>query len=409
MEIRFLQVKRALLCALLVLLLTVVGMTNAKAQTPYRQYADNGVLLDFHEIDNVDFRVFLLYNLSQDDRFILVSNEDSGQFSIVANDENDEEESAGFFDAFESFYQNAYVDFGLLSKTDLVDLMPLWKSAILPTDFVSVMMDVSLRNSRSDNNHCVNSQFFSPDEIVQFEAASTPQTANQLEGTTFDHGCIISSYNPSWFHLRISTSGQFILHMEGRAPNNSNTLRDIDFCMWGPFDDPITPCVSQLTSNKIIDCSYSASYTEDAYLGYPGSEHQHNVSHGTVNYHVPQTGEYYILMITNYSQMPCTITFSKKENFPILFADANVKALCVANWDTNDDGELSHAEAAAVTTLGNVFYNKSFITSFNELQYFTGLTSINEQEFYNCTNLTSITVPNSVNSIGNFAFYFCNR
>ena len=52
----------------------------------------------------------------------------------------------------------------------------------------------------------------------------------------------------------------------------------------------------------------------------------------------------------------------------ITFADANVKALCVANWDTNGDGELSYAEAAAVTSLGEVFRNQPSITSFNELQ-----------------------------------------
>ena len=39
----------------------------------------------------------------------------------------------------------------------------------------------------------------------------------------------------------------------------------------------------------------------------------------------------------------------------ITFADANVKALCVTNWDTNKDGELSYEEAAAVTSLGKVF------------------------------------------------------
>ena len=32
----------------------------------------------------------------------------------------------------------------------------------------------------------------------------------------------------------------------------------------------------------------------------------------------------------------------------IEFADAGVKALCVANWDTSGDGELSEEEAAAV-------------------------------------------------------------
>ncbi len=90
------------------------------------------------------------------------------------------------------------------------------------------------------------------------------------------------------------------------------------------------------------------------------------------------------------------------------FADANVKALCVANWDTNGDGELSYAEAAAVTDLGNVFYHNTVITSFEELQYFVGLTSIGEDAFYYCTNLTgSLIIPNSVTSIGDYAFYYC--
>ena len=49
---------------------------------------------------------------------------------------------------------------------------------------------------------------------------------------------------------------------------------------------------------------------------------------------------------------------------PITFADDNVKAICVANWDTNGDGELSYAEAAEVTDLGQVFRNNSIIISF---------------------------------------------
>ena len=92
---------------------------------------------------------------------------------------------------------------------------------------------------------------------------------------------------------------------------------------------------------------------------------------------------------------------------PITFADANVKALCVANWDANGDGELSYDEAAAVTDLGQVFRSNNTITSFNELQYFTGLTSIGNKAFLNCTNLTSVEIPNSVTSIDYWAFYYC--
>jgi len=92
----------------------------------------------------------------------------------------------------------------------------------------------------------------------------------------------------------------------------------------------------------------------------------------------------------------------------INFADANVKAICVANWDTNGDGELSEAEAAAVPDLGEVFKGNTTITSFNELQYFTRLTSISNLAFNNCSALKSVTIPNSVTSIGERAFSFCS-
>lgn len=50
----------------------------------------------------------------------------------------------------------------------------------------------------------------------------------------------------------------------------------------------------------------------------------------------------------------------------IIFADPEVKRLCVENWDIDGDGELSKDEAAAVSDLGRVFFGNMEITSFDE-------------------------------------------
>lgn len=88
----------------------------------------------------------------------------------------------------------------------------------------------------------------------------------------------------------------------------------------------------------------------------------------------------------------------------IEFEDEAVKALCVANWDKNNDGELSSREAEVVVSLNRVFLSNKDITSFNELRYFTGLEDIDGFEFSGCSNLSSIIIPKNVVTIGGYAF-----
>ena len=92
----------------------------------------------------------------------------------------------------------------------------------------------------------------------------------------------------------------------------------------------------------------------------------------------------------------------------ISFEDPIVKDICITNWDTNGDGELSESEAAAVEYLGYDFSYNDQITSFNELIFFIGLTTINEYAFSECSNLTSITIPNNVVHIDGSAFEGCS-
>lgn len=93
----------------------------------------------------------------------------------------------------------------------------------------------------------------------------------------------------------------------------------------------------------------------------------------------------------------------------IEFADAEVKRICVENWDTNGDGELSYDEAAAVTNLGEAFSNNQNITSFDELQFFTGITAINKDAFYYCSSLQTICFPEQITAIEETSFWQCNN
>ena len=91
----------------------------------------------------------------------------------------------------------------------------------------------------------------------------------------------------------------------------------------------------------------------------------------------------------------------------ISFADAEVKSVCIAHWDTDGDGELSMTEAANVTSLEQYFKDNTSITSFDELQFFTGLSLIYPAAFDGCVNLASIKIPQNVTRIHGSAFGHC--
>lgn len=89
--------------------------------------------------------------------------------------------------------------------------------------------------------------------------------------------------------------------------------------------------------------------------------------------------------------------------------NAALMAICYAQeWAAHED-YMTFEEAAAVTDIGTVFQNNKNIGSFDEFQYFTGVTAIPNSAFVSCTSLTSIVFPQSLQSIGTLAFRYCGN
>ena len=130
-------------------------------------------------------------------------------------------------------------------------------------------------------------------------ANAAPFCANNSSGTTFpagtnttseagpDYGCLATTPNPAWYYFQVSQSGTIDIGISGTGGG------DVDFICWGPFSSPNGNCGGVLTAANTIDCSYSASPTETC----------------TITNAV--AGQYYALLLTNYSNNPQNINFNQ--------------------------------------------------------------------------------------------------
>lgn len=143
---------------------------------------------------------------------------------------------------------------------------------------------------------CATAQPFCTSTGVTFPAAT-----NTTAQTGPNYGCLFSQPNPGWYYLNIATAGNIQIGLSNSAGV------DIDFALWGPFATQAAMCAG--TTASPIDCSYSTAATE-----------QVDISNAVV-------GEWYMLLITNYANVPTNIT-ATAQNAPGTDGTTNCNILC---------------------------------------------------------------------------------
>lgn len=82
----------------------------------------------------------------------------------------------------------------------------------------------------------------------------------------------------------------------------------------------------------------------------------------------------------------------------IKFADAEVKRICVKNWDDDGNGDINVSEAEVSRILFRVFADNDKIETFDELKYFNVIPQY-DNNFTNCSRLRSIALPKTYTTI----------
>ena len=136
--------------------------------------------------------------------------------------------------------------------------------------------------STSENNiTCESAQPFCTETGSSYPA--DVGIADTFINTMYD--CLLTSPNPRWFCLNVEHSGAVNITL-----TNSN-LVDVDFILLGPFSEQNAMCAEIYNQTALIqDCSYLTDATE--YIDIPNAI----------------AGQVYILLVTNFSDMPTDIT-----------------------------------------------------------------------------------------------------
>jgi gliding motility-associated-like protein len=172
--------------------------------------------------------------------------------------------------------------------------------------------------------------------------ASFPASQNTTSQTGPNYGCLGSQPNPAWYYLQIGQTGNIIISLT----NSANV--DIDFIIWGPYSS-LTGVCSQLTGSgsfsgcgffeeypcgNIIDCSFDPAPQE------------------TVTIPNAVVGQYYVLLITNYSNEPTNIFANQTGGTGA--TDCSIVVPCTITSHTNSVTACSISPALNYNVSGTV-------------------------------------------------------
>ncbi len=251
---------------------------------------------NYHNVETIEERVFILHSIQESDVFTYRLSLEEGKIDIfVTDDYNCQESNANSdFDAFLEDLEVLWMAHCNLDKNERGRSFVEWRYQLDDPVFLAINED--FHRQLRDNNTCDGADPFCTDNgLYQFPAGvnagnlGSSTAPYYCSGFTRPNGgstnCLYTTPNPAFYYMQIDQPGDLNIYMY------STPSVDIDFDCWGPFTSMETAC-SQLSCSNMVDCSYSANATENCYIN--GA----------------QTGQFYILLITNYSNQTCNISFS---------------------------------------------------------------------------------------------------
>ena len=139
-------------------------------------------------------------------------------------------------------------------------------------------------------------------------------------------GCLSTSPNPSWYFMQVSQTGNLNFQISQTNNATGNGI-DVDYIIWGPFtpaefaascnDLHDFPDGNTTIPNNIASCSYSFVSVENF----------------TINN--AQLNDIYIVLITNFSNQPGTVTFTQTNLNGTGAGSTNCDIVCTNNIGTN--------------------------------------------------------------------------
>ena len=256
----------------------------------FGQTVKNSIIeIELATISNPDYRYCLLSTIAHDDNISYLINEEEGSVLLSSTANLDDQQFQAYYDGMRAMVDDDFHAYSSADKETQGATFTFWKERLPQDLFVLLFKQLLIENPphRDGNQTCATADPFCTTDVVSFYIDAS--VSGSCESGP-DYGCMTpyTARPPYWFYMKIGVAGTFTIQI-----TNSNN-NDLDFCAWGPFSDPTTPCTSQLTSDKIIDCDSPYNSVQECTI--PANS---------------QVGQYYLLVITRYSSGSTTVTFSK--------------------------------------------------------------------------------------------------
>jgi hypothetical protein len=149
--------------------------------------------------------------------------------------------------------------------------------------FFAAILLISSQTAFSQGSNCASATPFCG-------SATFPNNTSTSAQAGPNYGCLGTQPNPAWFFIKTTGAGTMNYNISQTTGGGSGI--DVDFIAWGPFSSAANMC-NALTAANIEDCSFSPAPTETMTLVSPGA------------------AQYFMILITNYSNVSGTITFNQ--------------------------------------------------------------------------------------------------